>query len=78
MARHQIVTLGQSAALLLPQELLAQINVRIGDEIDISIIDHTLMLRSLEEAQRQQQLETISEQVFTRRKSAYQRLAQGA
>jgi len=78
MARHRIVTLGQSAALLLPQELLAQINVRIGDEIEVSIIDHTLILRSLEEAQRQQHLETIIDQVLTRRKSAYQRLAQGA
>lgn len=78
MARHQLVTLGQSAALLLPQELLAQINVRLGDEIEVSVIDQTLILRSLEEAQRQQHLETIIDQVLTRRKSAYQRLAQGA
>ena len=76
MARHQIVQVGSSAALLLPEELLAQLQMYIGDQVDVSIIDHTLILRSLEDVERQQQLESVIDHIFARRKSAYQQLAQ--
>lgn len=76
MARHQIVQVGSSAALLLSQELLARLQMHIGDEVDVSVIDHTLILRSLEDVERQQQLESVIDQIFACRKSAYQQLAQ--
>lgn len=77
MAHQAIVNVGESAAVLLPQEFLEQMNVHIGDEVDLSMMDHVLILRSLEEVRRQQQLDMVTKEVFTRRKSAYQRLAQG-
>jgi antitoxin component of MazEF toxin-antitoxin module len=77
MSRHQIVTVGHSAAVLLPEDILNRIDVHIGDEVDVSIVGHTLMVRSLDEVERHQQLETVLEDVFERRKSAYQQLAEG-
>lgn len=76
MGHHQIVKVGESAALLLSHDLLAQLNIHIGDNVDVAVIDHTLVLRSLVEAERQQQLDTVIDTVFTRRQSAYQQLAQ--
>jgi hypothetical protein len=52
--------------------------VNDGDEIDISIVDRTLILRSLDEAERAQKIGAATESVFERRKSVFEELAKGA
>jgi antitoxin component of MazEF toxin-antitoxin module len=77
MSRAQITAVGESAALLLPKEVLDKLGIAIGDEVELSLIDRTLLLQSLDEADRAQQLAAVSKAVFTRRQRTYTQLAQG-
>jgi antitoxin component of MazEF toxin-antitoxin module len=77
MSRERITAVGASAALLLPKEVLDKLGIAIGDEVELSLIDRTLMLQPLDEANRAQQLATITKAVFARRQHAYTELAQG-
>jgi antitoxin component of MazEF toxin-antitoxin module len=77
MSRERITAVGESAALLLPKEVLDKLGVAIGDEVELFLIDRTLMLQPLDEADRAQQLAAITKSVFARRQHAYTQLAQG-
>ena len=77
MSRERITAVGETAALLLPKEVLAKLGIAIGDEVELSLIDRTLLLQPLDEAARGQQLAAITNRVFARRQSAYTQLAQG-
>ena len=77
MSRERITAIGESAALLLSKEVLDKLGIAIGDEVEVSLIDRTLMLQPLDEADRAQQLEAITQTVFARRQRAYTQLAQG-
>ena len=78
MSRKRITASENPATLLLPQEMLDMMGVNDGDEIDVSIVDRTLILRSLDEAERAQKIGAATENVFERRRSAYEELAKGA
>jgi antitoxin component of MazEF toxin-antitoxin module len=77
MSRERITAVGESAALLLPKEVLDKLGIAIGDEVELSLIDRTLLLQPLDEANRAQQLVVITKAVFARRQRAYTQLAQG-
>jgi len=77
MSRERITAIGESAAVLLPKEVLDKLGIAIGDEVELSLIDRTLMLQPLDEANRAQQLVAITKGVFARRQRAYTELAQG-
>jgi antitoxin component of MazEF toxin-antitoxin module len=77
MSRERITAVGESAALLLPKEVLDTLGIAIGDEVELSLIDRTLLLQPLDEANRAQQLAAITQAVFARRQRAYTHLAQG-
>lgn len=77
MSRKRIDTSKDSAAILLPQEVLDQLGINAGDEVDLSVVDGTLILRPLEEAERARKIEGATNTVFERRKSAYEQLAKG-
>ena len=77
MSRERLTTVGGSAALLLPKDVLDKLGIAIGDEVEISLVDRTLILQPLDEADRAQQLGALTKSVFARRYSAYTRLAQG-
>ena len=77
MSRKRIGTSKDSAAILLPQEVLDQLGINAGDEVDLSVVDRTLILRPLEEAERARKIEQVTDTVFERRKSAYEQLAKG-
>jgi antitoxin component of MazEF toxin-antitoxin module len=77
MSRERITAVGESAVLLLPKEVLDKLGIAIGDEVELSLIDRTLMLQPLDEANRTQQLAALTKAVFARRQRAYTQLAQG-
>ena len=77
MSRERITAVGESAAVLLPKEMLDKLGIAIGDEVELSLVDRTLMLQPLDEANRAQQLAAITKAVFARRQCAYTQLAQG-
>ena len=37
--RKKITTSGNSAALVIPREFLAQMGVKVGDEVELTMID---------------------------------------
>jgi putative addiction module antidote len=75
MSRSRITTSGNSAAILLPQDVLEQLGLKVGDEIDMAIVERALILRPLDEAERE--IDDTTNDVFERRKSAYEQLAKG-
>ena len=77
MSRKRINTSKDSTAILLPQEVLDQLGINAGDEVDLSVVDGTLILRPLEEVERAREIEDVTNTVFERRKSAYEQLAKG-
>lgn len=74
---HQltIVPHGDSAAVILPAAVLESVGLRVGDVLDVTLGDRQLILRSAEDAPRRELLETITRELFERRRDAYQRLA---
>ena len=77
MSRERLTAVGETAALLLPKDVLDKLGIAIGDEVELSLIDRTLLLQPLDEADRAQQLAVITKTVFARRQHAYTQLAQG-
>lgn len=76
MSRKRIATSQDSTAILLPQEVLDEMGVREGDEVDVSVSDGTLLMRPLS-AKRARKLEDATKAVFERRSDAYKKLAEG-
>ncbi|MCK5118177.1 MAG: hypothetical protein KAR36_04475 [Candidatus Latescibacteria bacterium] len=77
MSRQQIIVVGDSAALLLPQKILDLMGVHVNNELDVEVVDRKLILRSLNEVEREQKVKSTTQALFERRESAYQRLAEG-
>ncbi|MBM4256473.1 MAG: AbrB/MazE/SpoVT family DNA-binding domain-containing protein [Deltaproteobacteria bacterium] len=77
MSRERLTAVGESVALLLSKDVLDQLGITVGDEVEVSVLDRTLLLQPLDEADRSKQLETLTKSVFTRRADAYVRLAKG-
>lgn len=77
MSRKRVESSGDSSAIRIPQEVLDQMGVQAGEEVEMSVVDRTLILRPLPEAERQHRIEEITENTLERRKSAYQELAKG-
>ncbi len=49
MSRKRIMAAGDSSTVVLPKEVLDMMGVKAGDEIDLSVVDRTLIVRSLDE-----------------------------
>jgi antitoxin component of MazEF toxin-antitoxin module len=65
-----------SAAILLPREVLDEMGVLEGDEVDVSVSDGTLIMRPLD-AERARKIDDATNAVFERRGTAYKKLAEG-
>lgn len=77
MSRERITAVGESVALLLSKDILDQLGIAVGDEVEVSVLDRTLLLQPLDEVDRAKRLETLTKSVFARRQDAYVRLAKG-
>jgi bifunctional DNA-binding transcriptional regulator/antitoxin component of YhaV-PrlF toxin-antitoxin module len=76
MANEQIITFDDSAGFLLTPEILRRIGINAGDKFELTIINRTLILRSLDEAERARKIAAATQDIFDRRREAYQILAQ--
>jgi antitoxin component of MazEF toxin-antitoxin module len=52
MSRKRIATSQDSTAILLPQEVLDEMGVHDGDEVDVAVSDRTLIMRPVADAER--------------------------
>jgi antitoxin component of MazEF toxin-antitoxin module len=78
MSRERIHKAGDAAAVRLPPQILEDLGISIGDEVEMSVKEGAIMLRPIDEAERTRRIEDASTAVIDRRKSAYEELARGA
>ena len=77
MNGEHVMTLDNPAGLLLTPELLQKIGVSTGDQIQISVNEHSLTVRPLTEAERARKIAAATRDIFDRRREAYLELAKG-
>lgn len=77
MLTKKITAVGNSAAVLLSKDLLSILDVKIGDEVEIKVIDDALILRSTRPEERNEKFSLSVKRVLEKRRSALARLAEG-
>lgn len=63
--------------LVIPQDILKQIGIGAGDKVEVAISDRALIVRPLEEAERDRKIAAATRDIFDRRREAYLKLAEG-
>jgi antitoxin component of MazEF toxin-antitoxin module len=74
MSNEYVVTLGESAELVISSEIMEQIGAGAGDTIEIVVSDRALVVRSVNEAERARQIAAATRDLFDRRREAYLQL----
>jgi antitoxin component of MazEF toxin-antitoxin module len=75
--RRRISTSGNSAALVLSQDLLGLMGIGVGDEVDVALVDRTLVVRPLPEVERAAKVQDAIDEVFRRDAGLLRRLGEG-
>jgi putative addiction module antidote len=75
MLTKKITAVGNSAAVLLSKDLLAILDVKVGDEVEVKVVDDALVLRSIKQQERSEQFNLSAKRVLEKRRSALARLA---
>ena len=70
-------TLDQGSSVALPPEALNALGVEVGAELEVEIVGHALVVRSVEEARRSRKFASAFESLLTKRLTAYEELAKG-
>ena len=80
MTNQHVMTLEDPTGLLITSEMLEQIGVAPGDQIEISFSERALIVRSLTraEADRRETADDIMESIMDRHDNLFRRLAEGA
>jgi bifunctional DNA-binding transcriptional regulator/antitoxin component of YhaV-PrlF toxin-antitoxin module len=78
MITEQILTLNDPAGLLITPEILQLIGIEQGDKVEIIITDRKLVLRSLDDAEKEAKMDEAMKSLMERRSGLYERLAEGA
>lgn len=77
MLLTRVEKVGDSAVLFLTDEILKLLSISFGDEVEVSIANRELIVRPLDESERQHMIEQATNNVFNRRETVYRRLAEG-
>lgn len=67
----------QRSSVTLPPEALDALGVEAGSELDVEIVGRALVVRSVEEARRSRDFLSAFESILSRRRTAYEKLAEG-
>ena len=78
MTTERIVAMGDSVVLTLPQTVLEDLGIKIGDEVDVAVIDNVLVARSVDETERAKKLEEATALIFEKYGDVFKALAAGA
>ncbi len=76
MART-IATIDDRSSLELPSEAIEALGVEAGAELDVEIVGRAVVVRSIEEARRSREFLDAFESILSRRRKAYEQLAEG-
>ena len=75
--RRRIGRAGNSASLLLSQDVLGLMGVQIGDEVDLSLVDRALVVRPVPEVERTGRVRDAVTSVMQDWDGLFRRLARG-
>lgn len=78
MSNHRIIEAEGVAVLPLSQEVLEALGMEVGDEVDVSIANGSIVLRPVEAEGRSETFGEIIETLFQERQKVYLELAGGA
>lgn len=70
-------TLDQHSSVALPPEALDALGVEAGAQLEVEIVGHALVVRSVEEARRSAKFIDTFESLLSKRRTAYEELAKG-
>lgn len=74
--RKKVTAVGNSAAIILSRDLLELLGLEIGQEVELSIMGRTLVVRSVQEAGRAEMVRRAGDRMFERRHGLLIRLAE--
>lgn len=77
MLRRKITTSGNSAALVLSQDLLGLMGVKPGDEVEVQVVGRTLVVRPADVSERDAKFAEALEYTLRTQHDALARLAKG-
>ena len=77
LLRRKITTAGNSAALILSQDLLGLMGVAVGEEVELSLIDRTLVVRPVVEQEVETKIAAAIDGVFRDHGGLLKRLGKG-
>ena len=72
-----VTTLDQHSSVALPPEALDALGIEAGAELELEIVGHVLVVRSVEEARRSAEFISAFESILSKRRTAYEELAKG-
>ena len=72
-----VTTLDQRSSVTLPPEALDALGVQAGAELEVEIVGRALVVRSVEEARRSRDFMSVFESILSKRRTAYEELADG-
>lgn len=75
---EKIETINGKTVLVLSPELMAEMELTVGDEVEIATVDRTLTMRPIEEGERAKLIADLSEKFIQERRNVYKALAEGA
>lgn len=75
MRNETTTTINEDSSVVLPPEALNALGVEIGAELVTEIVGRSLIICSVEEAQRSRKFANFFQSILTRHRSAYQQLA---
>jgi antitoxin component of MazEF toxin-antitoxin module len=77
MTQQQIITVGNVLALPLSAEALAALGIGPGDAVKVSVVGKQMVVEPIDAGDRQEKFQAILDDIFARRRSANQKLAEG-
>lgn len=75
MSESSIVPLGDSAAVVLPAELLRELKLQVGDPVQVTLSEGRLVVSPATDNAREALVNELTEDLLQRRGDAYRRLA---
>ncbi len=76
MLRQKITTVNNMPVLLLTPEMLDQMGVAIGDDVEITLLNGAVILRPLAGIEREQAVAKLTQSLLERRQHVYTALAE--
>jgi antitoxin component of MazEF toxin-antitoxin module len=77
MSHQQVTLVDDSPALLLSPEMMEKLGISVGDTLEIAVENRTLIVRPLDEVERQIRMDEAMLKLMERRQDVYERLAEG-